>query len=148
MFLDTWRLVLDSRYMRTHSLGEARDPMRKILGPEAGARLKPIWGLDAEGEIKGAWRDIGLPHLWCMIGTLSSCLGEGGEDTQLNHAGNFALCRYHSKHIALRALFHADDSSARTDSAIFSLPQKLKRSRKVCLTRRDIAWRHHTNERS
>lgn len=65
--------------MRIHSLGEARDPMRKILGPEAGARLKPIWGLDAEGEIKGAWRDIGLPHLWCMIGTLSSCFGGGGE---------------------------------------------------------------------
>jgi hypothetical protein len=53
-----------------HSLGEARDPMRKILGPEAGARIKPIWGLDAEGEINGAWRDLGLPHLWCMIGKL------------------------------------------------------------------------------
>lgn len=64
-------------------LGEARDPMRKILGPEAGARLKPIWGLDAEGEIQGAWRDIGLPRLWCMI-------------------GNFALCRFHSTHIALQ----------------------------------------------
>jgi len=51
-----------------HSLGEARDPMRKILGPEAAAHLKPIWGLDAEGEIRGAWRDIGLPRLWCMIG--------------------------------------------------------------------------------
>ncbi len=59
---------------RTHSLGESRDPMRKILGPEAGARLKPIWGLDAEGEIQGAWRDIGLPRLWCMIGELLSCL--------------------------------------------------------------------------
>jgi hypothetical protein len=56
-----------------HRLGEARDPMRKILGPEAGARLKQIWGLDSEGEIKGAWRDIGLPRLWCMIGTLFSC---------------------------------------------------------------------------
>jgi hypothetical protein len=42
--------------------------MREILGPEAGARLKPIWGLDSEGEIQGAWRDIGLPNLWCMIG--------------------------------------------------------------------------------
>jgi hypothetical protein len=38
--------------------------MRKILGPEVGARLKTIiWGLDAEGEINGAWRDIGLPRL-------------------------------------------------------------------------------------
>jgi len=59
------------------SLGEARDPMRKILGPEAGARLKTIWGLDAEGEIQGAWRDIGLPRLWCMIGMPSSYFGRG-----------------------------------------------------------------------
>jgi len=64
-------------------LGDARDPMREILDPAAGARLKPIWGLDAEGEIQGAWRDIGLPNLWCMM-------------------GNFALCRFHSKHVALQ----------------------------------------------
>jgi hypothetical protein len=56
------------------SLGEARDPIRKILGPEAGARLKPIWGLDAEGEIQGAWRNMGLPRLWCMIGKPFSSL--------------------------------------------------------------------------
>ena len=87
----------------THSLGEARDPMRKILGPEAGARLKPIWGLDAEGEIRGAWRDIGLPRLWCMVGTYLSCFEGSGEILNPN-TGNFALCRYHSKHIALRAL--------------------------------------------
>jgi hypothetical protein len=42
--------------------------MRKILGPEVGARLKPIWGLDPEGEIQGVWRDIGIPRLWCMMG--------------------------------------------------------------------------------
>ena len=42
--------------------------MRSILGPELGARLKPIWGLDSEGEIKGAWRDIGVPRAWCMMG--------------------------------------------------------------------------------
>jgi len=63
--------------------GDARDPMRSILGPELGARLKPIWGLDPEGEIKGAWRDIGIPRAWCMM-------------------GNFALCRFHSTHIALQ----------------------------------------------
>jgi len=63
--------------------GDARGPMRKILGPEVGAQLKPIWGLDAEGEIQGVWRDIGVPRVWCMM-------------------GNFALCRFHSKHIALQ----------------------------------------------
>jgi len=63
--------------------GDARTPLRNILGPELGARLKPIWGLDPEGEIQSAWRDLGIPRAWCMT-------------------GNFALCRFHSKHIALQ----------------------------------------------
>lgn len=76
--------------------------MRKILGPEAGARLKQIWDLDAEGEIKGAWRDIGLPRLWCMIGKPFFVFErEKDVDDQCN-VGNFALCRFHSKHTALR----------------------------------------------
>lgn len=44
--------------------------IRNVIGPEAGAHLKPIWGLDAEGEMQGAWRDMGLPRLWCMIGMI------------------------------------------------------------------------------
>ncbi|KAH9970112.1 FAD/NAD(P)-binding domain-containing protein [Lactifluus volemus] len=71
--------------------GDARDPLRSILGPEVGARLKPIWGLDHEGEIQGAWRDLGIPRVWCMM-------------------GNFALCRFHSKHIALRSSFQISHS--------------------------------------
>ena len=45
--------------------------MRSVLGPEVGARLKPIWGLDPEGEIQGTWRDVGVPRVWCMMGKLS-----------------------------------------------------------------------------
>ena len=51
-----------------HSLGDPRVPIREILGPEVGARLKPIWGLDPEGEIQGVWRDVGIPRVWCMMG--------------------------------------------------------------------------------
>lgn len=76
--------------------------MCKILGPEAGARLKPIWGLDAEGEIQGAWRDIGLPRLWCMIGKPFSFFGGKEYNDAQRNVGNFALCRFHSTHIALR----------------------------------------------
>ena len=76
--------------------------MRKILGPEAGAHLKPIWGLDAEGEIQGAWRDIGLPRLWCMIGKPLSFFEGGKNNDAQRNIGNFALCRFHSTHIALR----------------------------------------------
>ncbi|KAI0298791.1 FAD/NAD(P)-binding domain-containing protein [Multifurca ochricompacta] len=81
-FMDGSTLDADAVVFAT-GYGDARDPIRKILGPEAGARLKPIWGLDSEGEIRGAWRDLGIPRAWCMM-------------------GNFALCRFHSKHLALQ----------------------------------------------
>lgn len=64
-------------------VGDFRDGYKKILGEELGGKVKQIWGLDSSGEAKGAWRDIGIDNLWCMM-------------------GNFAMCRYHSRHIALQ----------------------------------------------
>ncbi|KAI0032439.1 hypothetical protein K488DRAFT_49937 [Vararia minispora EC-137] len=63
--------------------GNTNDTYRDIFGDAIADRLNPIWGLDGEGEIRGAWRGLGLPRLYCMM-------------------GNFALCRFHSKHIALQ----------------------------------------------
>ena len=64
-------------------LGDFRDGYKKILGEELGGRVKKIWGLDSSGEPRGAWREVGVENLWCMM-------------------GNLALCRYHSRHLALR----------------------------------------------
>jgi hypothetical protein len=92
-----------------HRYGDARGPMRKILGSEVGAQLKPIWGLDAEGEIQGVWRDIGVPRVWCMMGKSFSSRKGNDDLSPRRPAGNFALCRFHSKHIALREfirIFH------------------------------------------
>jgi hypothetical protein len=83
----------------TLSYGDARDPLRRILGLEAGARLKQIWGLDPEGEVCGAWRDIGIPRAWYMTGNQFSAMKETRAEFK---AGNFAMCRYHSKNLALR----------------------------------------------
>ncbi|KAI0043336.1 FAD/NAD(P)-binding domain-containing protein [Auriscalpium vulgare] len=63
--------------------GDAREPLRAVLGDEVGDRLNRIWGLNSEGEIYGAWRDMGVPRLYVMM-------------------GNLALCRFHSKHLALQ----------------------------------------------
>ncbi|KAF9237573.1 FAD/NAD(P)-binding domain-containing protein [Melanogaster broomeanus] len=57
-------------------------------------KIQPIWGLDEEGELNSAYREIGgrgkkgkeLAGLWCMM-------------------GNLALCRFHSKHLALPLLW-------------------------------------------
>ena len=66
--------------------GDYRDGFRNILSKELGSKVKQIWGLDSSGEPRGAWRDIGVDNLWCMM-------------------GNLAMCRYHSRHVALRELF-------------------------------------------
>jgi len=63
--------------------GDARDPIRKICGDEIGDKCTPLWGLDEEQEILGTCRYVGIPNLWVMM-------------------GNLALCRFHSKHLALQ----------------------------------------------
>ncbi|KAI1787664.1 hypothetical protein LXA43DRAFT_895912 [Ganoderma leucocontextum] len=50
---------------------------------DVAARVKPMWGLDEEGELRNAWRDTGVPNFWFIM-------------------GNLMLCRFHSKHLALR----------------------------------------------
>ncbi|EGO00127.1 hypothetical protein SERLA73DRAFT_107112 [Serpula lacrymans var. lacrymans S7.3] len=64
---------------------DASSAYRQILGDELGKKLNPIWGLDAEGELQSTWREVGagLEGIWCMM-------------------GNLALCRFHSKHLALQ----------------------------------------------
>ncbi|KAI0762275.1 FAD/NAD(P)-binding domain-containing protein [Fomes fomentarius] len=54
-----------------------------ILGEDVAKRVKPIWGLDEEGELRTAWRDTGVPNFWFMM-------------------GNLMWCRFHSKHLALQ----------------------------------------------
>ncbi|KAK0211151.1 dimethylaniline monooxygenase [Desarmillaria ectypa] len=54
----------------------------KILGPEA-ERMKDVWGLDSEGELKGIYRHSGHPGIYAM-------------------GGNLALVRFWSKRLALR----------------------------------------------
>ncbi|KAJ6467908.1 hypothetical protein C8R45DRAFT_1171515 [Mycena sanguinolenta] len=64
-------------------LSNARNGVRKVCGDAVGDKCRRIWGINAEGEINGVWRDLGVPGLWYMT-------------------GNLALCRFHSKHVALQ----------------------------------------------
>lgn len=57
--------------------------LAKIFGEEIASRVKPVWNLNSEGELRTAWRDSGVPNFWFMM-------------------GNLAWCRFHSKHLALR----------------------------------------------
>jgi hypothetical protein len=69
--------------------GDGREPIQKLLGDsleKSGEQLQPLWGLNGEGEIYAIWRGSGVKNLWVMM-------------------GNLALCRFHSKHVALRQSF-------------------------------------------
>ncbi|KAF9567988.1 FAD/NAD-P-binding domain-containing protein [Agrocybe pediades] len=63
--------------------GDGRGPIIDLIGPEQGAKLIKIWGLDEEGETNSAWRWSGVENLYVMV-------------------GNLAKCRFHSLHIALQ----------------------------------------------
>ncbi|KZP29876.1 FAD/NAD(P)-binding domain-containing protein [Athelia psychrophila] len=64
-------------------LGDSRETVRAICGDKVASECTPIWGLDAEGELQGCWREFGVPNLWYMSGGLGQC-------------------RFHSKHVALQ----------------------------------------------
>ena len=54
-----------------------------IFGGQVADKLKGVWGLDEEGELRSLWRKTGHPGFWF-------------------HAGNLAICRYFSRILALQ----------------------------------------------
>lgn len=56
---------------------------KKIMGAEFAKRLTEVWGIDAGGELRSIWRGSGHPGYWFA-------------------GGNFALCRYYSRMLALQ----------------------------------------------
>ncbi|PCH33003.1 FAD/NAD(P)-binding domain-containing protein [Wolfiporia cocos MD-104 SS10] len=63
----------------------AEKAIYRLVGDELGSQIGPIWNLTPEGEQRGAWRWLGVQNLWFMM-------------------GNLAMCRFHSKHLALQIL--------------------------------------------
>jgi len=63
--------------------GDAKDLVTELAGTEVSSRIKTVWGLNAEGELNSCWRFSGVEGLYHMM-------------------GNLALCRFHSKHVALQ----------------------------------------------
>ena len=62
---------------------DMRSTARKIFGDGMARELKPVWGFDEEGELRGMWRRSGRDGFWFM-------------------GGNFALARYYSRLLALQ----------------------------------------------
>lgn len=62
-----------------------KDTAKQVFGDKVASKLKPVWNLDDEGEIKAIWRPSGHENFWFM-------------------GGNLALCRYFSKRLALQII--------------------------------------------
>jgi len=82
-FEDGTEITGDVVVFATGVQGNIRTFIGTICGADVERECKPVWGLDEETEIKGVCRDLGVPNLWYMSGSL-------------------ALGRTHSKHIALQ----------------------------------------------
>lgn len=59
------------------------DSVRSTLGDKIADEVKPIWGIDEEGEFRCAYRESGVKNLWIMVGYLP-------------------YTRFHSKLLAMR----------------------------------------------
>ncbi|KAJ7508521.1 hypothetical protein B0H11DRAFT_1704238 [Mycena galericulata] len=70
-FSDGTKLDVDVIVYATGSK-DARNAVAPILGAELAASLEPIWGLDAEGEVRGCWRPTGNDHIWFQGGDLQT----------------------------------------------------------------------------
>ena len=49
-------------------LSDTREAVRKVCGDEIADKIKPLWGLNEEGEINGCYRDLGYQGLWYIMG--------------------------------------------------------------------------------
>jgi len=57
-------------FIDEQSLSDARENVRQLGGDALVNKLKPVWGLDEEGELNSVYRDSGQPGLWFMMGNL------------------------------------------------------------------------------
>lgn len=81
-------------------LGGIRNGVVSLCGDDVGRRCGRIWGMDEEGEINGIWREPGIRGLWPVMGKSLFEDLKGSADEGCT--GNLALCRFYSKHLAMR----------------------------------------------
>ncbi|KAF7337740.1 hypothetical protein MSAN_02247600 [Mycena sanguinolenta] len=62
---------------------DARTAVETIIGAEQAALLEPVWGVDAEGEMRGVWRPSGHDRIWF-------------------HGGELQTMRYYGKFLAVQ----------------------------------------------
>ncbi|OKL55661.1 hypothetical protein UA08_08967 [Talaromyces atroroseus] len=70
-FDDNTHLDADVIIFATGFLANMGDIVRKLFGDQVANRAGDCWGVDSEGEIKGAFKPTGQPGLWYMAGGIN-----------------------------------------------------------------------------
>ncbi|KAF7307519.1 hypothetical protein MIND_00546500 [Mycena indigotica] len=71
-FSDNTRLDTDVIVYCTGFEKDARNTAAAIIGKDTANILEPVWGLDAEGEVRGCWRPSGHHRIWFHGGELQT----------------------------------------------------------------------------
>ncbi|KAJ7762375.1 hypothetical protein DFH07DRAFT_814148, partial [Mycena maculata] len=71
-FSDGSKLDVDVIVYATGFEKDMRTSIAAIVGTEQATSLEPVWGLDAEGEVRGCWRPSGNDHIWFQGGELQT----------------------------------------------------------------------------
>ena len=50
---------------------DTRSALDKLMGEAVTSKISPIWGLTDEGELRGVWKDCGVPNFYYMLGIFS-----------------------------------------------------------------------------
>jgi putative flavoprotein involved in K+ transport len=50
-----------------------RETARLAMGDAVAEKIGPVWGFDAEGELRNMWRPTPQPGLWFIAGSLAQC---------------------------------------------------------------------------
>ncbi|EKG18865.1 Aromatic-ring hydroxylase-like protein [Macrophomina phaseolina MS6] len=83
-FADGSDLEADVIVYATGFVGNMRHAAAEIVGEEVGGRLEDFWGVDAEGELRGACKPmLGQKNVWYI-------------------GGDMRFARYHSRNLALQ----------------------------------------------
>jgi len=82
-FSDGSTLDADVVVFATGFEGNMRLAAKDLVGEEVGEKLEDWWGVDSEGELRGAWKPIGHPGIWFT-------------------GGNVMLARFFSRFLALQ----------------------------------------------
>ncbi|GLA24772.1 flavin-containing monooxygenase [Aspergillus phoenicis ATCC 13157] len=69
LFEDDTHLPADVVVFATGYKGNARDTVKELFGKEVYDRVEDYWGLDKEGEVRGAFKPSPHGHIWFISGT-------------------------------------------------------------------------------